>query len=89
MTHTNVSDLLESNLLESEKRLALYNPMFDSLKIEYDGVTYDLEAQKITRLPKRVGQYALKKLRDDVINKRGYSGSIYKAREDAEKEILV
>ena len=89
MTHSNVTDLVKESSLEAQKRLGLFNPMYESFNFEYEGQEYTLDAQKITRLPQPIAKYVLRHLRDAVINDRGYNGSIYEAREKAEKEILA
>lgn len=89
MIRSNVDDLAKESRLEAQKRLGLFNPMYESFDFEYLGKEYSLKAQEITRLPASVAKYAAKHLRDAVVNYRNYSEPIPEARKKAMKEILV
>jgi len=86
---SNVEELRLDSLSRAKNRLSIYNPMFDVFEIEYEDKKYSLEPQTITKFDFVIGNHIKKHLRDWIINKRGYTGSIYTEREKVEKEISV
>lgn len=85
----NVADLRRKAEVEGEQQVGLYNPLFDDFEIEFEGKKIVVPSQGMVKLKRVEADYVAKHLRDYVINRRGYNGSIYKEREVVMKEIMV
>ncbi len=84
-----VKELKRATDAKSLEVVNVFNPDTDDFVVQYDGLSYTLEAGKMKKFVYKLGQHVAKHLADKILNKRNLKTNQEPDRSKLLKRILI